>query len=273
MSEPAWGSRTRLRGALRAALGDTDDAALWSDTVLDQALDEAIAEHAHLFPAATVLWQSVEAGITEVQIFPSGDAGEGATVAQPASTGATDIPAPPPGTRDILSVQGVWLQGARLPDDGWAATGPAGTGPYAQGYAWRGNYLYFRNPLSSAEAGPGALRVALLQSYNLPSADDLLLWNGPALDLPLLLLLARRGAYQLLGEWQIRHQGLEQATFEVRHAESSGSTESGGAGTSSSLSRAWLHLAVPPILAALDTAIAAAVRARGRRLLRSARLE
>jgi len=92
-----------------------------------------------------------------------------------------------------------------------------------------------------AETDANALVVAATQTWDLPD-DGGNTWNGPSADLSLLLLLARRNAYQQLAEWQARAQGLTTPTI---------------AGSSSNV-----HLDVPPILAALEVQIRRALDLR-----------
>src|SRR5439155_11396771 len=96
---------------------------------------------------------------------------------------------------------------------------------------------------SGAEVGAAALVVVLAQTWTLPDATNG--WNGPASDVSLLLLLAKRNAYQSLAEWQVREQGL--------------STPTVGSGNTN------VHIDVPPILAALEVQIQRAIALRAPR--------
>jgi hypothetical protein len=69
--------------------------------------------------------------------------------------------------------------------------------------------------------GTGTLRIEWLQTYSMPDDSDPLNdipWNGPGTDLPLLLLYAKRAAYQRLGEWQARDGIVQQQARAVNVA-------------------------------------------------------
>ncbi|HMA37331.1 MAG TPA: hypothetical protein VKY74_22960 [Chloroflexia bacterium] len=237
-----------LRAALRASLIDLESPPLWPDAVLDGCLDEAIAAHSYLFPWPTTVVFDVAPGAQLFVVYPLITAG-------PGPPGYGPAPLLPSAAADLISIQAVELPlGTPVPPDPWQSTDPAnsGSGRYRQGYRWRANLLQLRNPASGPEVGPGRLRLAILQTYWRPAAPADV-WNGPAGDQSLLILLAKRAAYQLLAEWQARTQGLTPATVP-------------GPGLN-------LHLAIPPILAALEVQIARAITLRQQRNTRSRALD
>ncbi len=239
-------TRTALRAMLRAALLDTTAPLLWSDMALDGAIDEAVTAHSYQFPCPVAARYSLGPGQQVVNIVPT----------DPALP--EDVPVPV-GTIncDVIGVQRAELPvGTPLPPDPGQSTDPAASGSarYRQGYRWRGHTLVLHNPASGDEVGSYTLRVEYLQTYNIPLDTPITIaWNGPDSDVPLLLLLAKRAAYQLLAEWQIRTQGATPPTLP----------------SGSSLA----HIAVPPILAALEVEIARALAYRRLRSQRSRALD
>jgi len=198
-------SLTDLRGQLRGLLLDSTAPQVWSDAVLTHCLAEAIAEHSFQFPAQAVAALSLSAGQTAVPLY-----------ALPAELPQAD-PADPTGSAtqaaQILGVLRVELPaGIVLPDDPGQATDPAASGSaqYRQAYRWRAGWIYLRNGASGAEVGAGTLRVELLQTWSVPNEAGTITWDGPQYDLPLILLLAKRTAYQILAEWRARDDKLAQ---------------------------------------------------------------
>jgi hypothetical protein len=227
-----------LRAALRALLLDTATPTVWPDAALDACLWEAVAAHSYRFPCeATLLFDVGESATT----FLLG-AGDGLDSVTPMTSGA-----------DLIAVQRVDLPvGTPIPEDPRPITDPSGTASPAPGqaYRWRGGSLTLRRPATGAEVGPGRLRVETLQTYQRPSADGAVLWNGPLSDRSLVLLLAQRGAYGLLAAWQARDPALLGAAPPTGHAAD-----------------------LPGALAALDAEIARAVAARRARAVRSRPLD
>jgi hypothetical protein len=114
------------------------------------------------------------------------------------------------------------------------------------------------NPASGDEVGSYTARVEYLQTYNIPLDSPItILWNGPDSDVPLLLLLARRFAYEALAEWQVRTQG----------AEADAATWGLPSGT------VGVHIDVPRIIQSLEAQIKRAIDARKQRALRSRTLD
>jgi hypothetical protein len=219
---------TDLVAALRTALGDTTIPYLWDDPTLEQCVADAVNEHSFEYPRLTYGRYALTAGQQEVALAPVGGAG-------------LPDPAAP---SDLVAVVGVELPpGTPIPADAWGSAAPAGAAASraAQGYRARPGVVRLRVPASGAEVGPATLVVAATQTWDLPDTGGTA-WNGPAADLSLLLLLARRAAYQTLAEWQARAQGLTTPTI---------------AGTSSNV-----HIDVPPILAALEVQIRRALDLR-----------
>lgn len=221
-----------LVSALRTALGDTAGPPfLWDDATLAQCVTEAVNEHSWLYPRLTAGLYAVGVGQQEVALAAVGPGG-GPDPAAPAA---------------LLAVVGVELPvGTPIPADAWGSTAAAGAAASRarQGYRSRYGVLRLRVPASGAETGPAALLVAATQTWDAPDATTP--WNGPLPDLALLVLLARRAAYQLLAEWQARAQGLTTPTI---------------AGSSTNV-----HIDVPPILAALEVQITRALALRAGRV-------
>ncbi len=188
-----------LRSQLRDLLLDAVGPQVWSDSALTHCLYEAIAEHSFQFPAQVTAKFSLSAGQTEVPLYALPSQLPQALPLDP--TGAATQAA------QILGVLRVELPvGTVLPDDGGQATDPAASGSaiYRQAYRWRAGWIYLRNAAGGPEVGADTMRVELLQTWSVPSEDGTITWDGPAHDLPLLLLLAKRTAYQLLAEWRAR---------------------------------------------------------------------
>lgn len=236
-------TRSDLRLGLRQALRDTAAPPLWTDEVIDQCIDEAVAGHSLLFPQPRTVYAALAAGARAVVLYPVTD------------PGITALSATPTAAADLIAVQAVELPvGTPIPEAPAQSTDPAGSGSthYRQGWRWRGHTIELRNPAAGAEVGTGTMRIDFLQTYNRPD-DAGITWDGPNLDVPLLLLLAKRAAYQALAEWQVRAQGLAPATVDD--------------------SLANIHLDVSPILADLERQIATAIRLRQTRSIRSRSLD
>jgi hypothetical protein len=222
-------SLTDLRGQLRAAL-DEATPSLWPDAALDVALAAAVAAHSHLFPQRVAAAIDVVDGQQDYPVYPLLDPASG-------------VQRTPPAGVDLIRVEAAELPpGAPLPEDAPGAT-PARprAGRADQGYTMIGGTLRLRRLPAGGEIGAGLLRVILRQTYNWPD-DSGVTWNGPAHDLPLVLLLAKRAAYQFVAERQVAAQGTAAAT-----------------GASGAID---LHIAVPAILASLEVEIARAIAAR-----------
>ncbi|MGI8587709.1 MAG: hypothetical protein ACR2M0_08495 [Chloroflexia bacterium] len=235
-------SQLELRTQLRSSLLDITPPLLWTDDVLNQCIAEAVTTHSLLFPFAATVDLPVALGQQSFSIYPVQNPG---------------LLPPPVGEADLLAVQGVELPvGQPIPQDPWQSTDPAGSASsrYRQGWRVRSNTLTLRNPASGNEIGPATLRVELLQTWNLPDDGSGSSWNGPVHDVPLLVLLSKRSAYQYLAEWQARDQGITPAL-------------------APSGSGANLHIDVPPILVALEVQIDRALKLRQQRNLRSRALD
>lgn len=215
------------RARLRIALGDGTSPYLWDDDTLDQCTLTAITDHALLLPHLVRRAYSVVLGAQEFALTVT-TAG------------------------DLLGVVGVELAGVPLPLRDLQSTGPARSAAsravradgLPQGYSVRDVTLRLRQPASAAETGTNVLVVWQVETYALPDSGTV--WTGPVSDVPLVLLLARRAAYQILAEWQARTQGLTTPTI------ASGSTN--------------VHLDIPPILAALEVEIQRALDLRKARV-------
>jgi hypothetical protein len=203
--------RTTIRTALREALIDTTAPLLWTDTALDQCLDAAVAEHSGWFPCAVAARYSLAAGYERLRIVET-DPSLAEDVPVPVGSIDCDVMRI---TRVQLKVSGAWQE---WPQDRQTPGGPALSGSSRQTNGWRarGPWLYFRPAITAGQAGSYVLRVEYLQTWNRPATTPLVIvWNAPAAHRPLLLLLAQRAAYQLLGAWQARVQeaGADPATW------------------------------------------------------------
>jgi hypothetical protein len=186
-----------LVARLRGALADRVDPYTWDDASLSDCVQQATTEHSYQFPAQAAHRFSVAAG-TQVFDITAKDP----TFPEEGSLGAAV-------NAEVITITRVELPvGTPLPADPGQSTDPAGSSStrYKQGYRARGGRITLTNPASGAEVGTYVMRVEWLQTYNLPYDAGLssVPWNGPVLDLPLLLLYAKRAAYQRLGEWQAR---------------------------------------------------------------------
>ena len=228
-----------FRADLRAALLDEIAPYQWPDSALDGCLWEATEAYAYAFPQQATLVYDLAAGQTGVALYPADDP-TGALMPGPSSPWASNA--------DLIAVQRVELPaGTPIPEDPRQATDPAASGSrgYSQGWWLRGGFLYLRNPAAGPQVGPATLRVETLQTYNRPDAAGLFAWNGPHNDRALISALARRTAYALLGEWRARDA-------------------TPGTPPPADLTR---------LLAAADTALAAALNLRRARALRSRTLD
>jgi hypothetical protein len=228
--------RGTIRTALREALRDTTAPLFWTDVALDQCLDAAVAEHSGWFPCPVAARYSLGLGQERVNIVPT----------DPAL--AEDVPVPV-GTLDcdVMRITRVQFKAGAAweewPQDRQPPGGPAlsGSSRKANGWRARGHWLYLRPAITAGQAGSYVLRVEYLQTWNRPAMAPLPIeWNGPADHRPLLLLLAQRAAYQMLGNWQAR----------VQEAGANASTWGLPAGTVD------VHLDVPHVIQSLDTQIA-----------------
>jgi hypothetical protein len=241
-------TRTALRTALRAALLDNTIPLLWSDVVLDQAIDEAVTAHSYLFPCPVAARYSLGPGQQVIHVVAT----------DPAA--AEDVPIPA-GTIncDVIGIQRVEVPWKTvIPMDPGQSTDPAASGSnsYKQGWRLRGHNVMLTNPASGDEVGSYTARIEYLQTYNIPLDSPITVaWNGPDSDVPLLLLLARRFAYEALAEWQVRTQGA---------------SSTGWIGASGSVD---LHIDVPRIIDSLERQIKRAIDARKTRALRSRTLD
>jgi hypothetical protein len=186
-----------LVGRLRVALADLVDPYTWDDASLGDCIQQAVTEHSYQFPAQAAHRFSVGAG---AQVFDI--TAKDPTVAEEGSLGDAV-------NAEVITITRVELPvGTPLPADPGQSTDPAGSSStrYKQGYRARGGRITLTNPASGPEVGTFTMRVEWLQTYNLPYDAGLssVPWNGPVLDVPLLLLYAKRAAYQRLGEWQAR---------------------------------------------------------------------
>jgi hypothetical protein len=186
-----------LTTRLRVALADRVDPYTWADDSLAACLYQAATEHGYQFPAQAAHRYSVTA---EAQVFD--------ITAKDPSFGETGSLGDAINAEVILITRVELPVGTPLPLDPGQSTDPAGSrsSTYKQGYRARGGRITLTNPASGPEVGTYTMRVEWLQTYNLPYGDGItgVPWNGPVLDLPLLLLYAKRAAYQQLGEWQAR---------------------------------------------------------------------
>jgi hypothetical protein len=229
--------RGTIRTALREALRDTTAPLFWTDTALDQCIDLAVAEHSGWFPCPVAARYSLGVGYERVNIVPT-DPALAEDVPVPVGTLDCDVMRI---TRVQIQASGAWQE---WPQDKQPPGGPALSGSSRQSNGWRarGHWLYLRPAITAGQAGSYVLRVEYLQSWNRPANSPLPIeWNAPADHRPLLLLLAQRAAYQLLGNWQAR----------VQEAGANASTWGLPAGTVD------VHIDVPHVIQSLDTQIAA----------------
>jgi hypothetical protein len=236
--------RTTIRTALREALLDTTAPLFWTDLALNQCIDAAVAQHSGWFPCPVAARYSLGPGQERVNIV----------VTDPALDEDDPVPS---GTTDCdvmrimrvqLLVSGAWQE---WPQDRQPPGGPAlsGSSRRANGWRARGHWLYLRPAITAAQAGSYVLRVEWLQSWNRPAESPLPVeWNAPADHRPLLLLLAQRTAYQLLGNWQAR----------VQEAGANASTWGLTTGTVD------VHIDVPHVIQSLDSQITALYQALAR---------
>jgi hypothetical protein len=197
-----------LRPQLRRALLDLVDPYTWDDATLTACLQQAAVEHGYAFPALVARRFNVTDGLQAFDVT---------TMALQAAEDDTTTSV----NCQVVVVTRVELPtGTVLPEDPGQSSDPAGSrsARYKQGYRVRGGHLTFTNPAAGDEVGTGTLRIEWLQTYSMPDDSDPLNdipWNGPGTDLPLLLLYAKRAAYQRLGEWQARDGIILQKTRAV----------------------------------------------------------
>ena len=220
--------------ALRAQLLDATAPYLWSDTVLEACTVDAVRQHSFLFPRSSLQAYDVTAGQQTITLSPS-NAAE-----------TPDVTA----NGEVFAVLGVELPaGTPIPLDRWDSTAASRSSASrtANGYRWQGKFLRLRNPAAGAEVGPGTLSVEIWQTWDEPDAATTP-WNGPRADYSLVLLLAKRAAYQLLAEWQAREQGIDPQTVTVPTGD-----------------QLVGHIDVAAILAALEVQITRELTLRARR--------
>jgi hypothetical protein len=197
-----------LRSKLRRALLDLVDPYTWDDDTLSVCIQQASLEHSYQFPALAARRFTVTEGL---QVF---DVAAMALAESETDTGTA-------ANSSVLIVQRVELPtGTVLPEDPGQSSDPANarSSTYKQGYRGRGGHITLTNPASGNEVGTNTLRLEWLQTYAMPDDSDPLtevVWNGPVVDVPLLLLYAKRAAYQRLGEWQARDGIILQQTRAV----------------------------------------------------------
>jgi hypothetical protein len=110
-------TRVALRTSLRAVLLDTTAPLLWSDVVLDQAIDEAVTAHSYLFPCPVAARYSLGPGQQVINVVPT----------DPAADEDEGIP---PGTIncDVIGIQRVEVPWKTvIPMDPGQSTDPAGS--------------------------------------------------------------------------------------------------------------------------------------------------
>lgn len=217
----------------------------WGDDTLGSCALAGITDHSFLFPWLTRATYVVDDGQQDWLIYPvSGPTTDPAPVSNPEATSAADL----------IAVVGVELpRGTPIPQGAFTTTPPAGSAAsralradaQAQGYVWHAGQLHLRQPATGDEVGDDQLLVTQAQTWLLPDLDNTIAWNGPVADVPLVLLLAKRAAYETLAEWQVRIQGFDPATIIAPDTN--------------------IHIDVPPILAALEVQIARALELRANR--------
>lgn len=227
-------TRTDFITDLRRQLLDTVAPFVWADQTLALCVVEACNEHSLIYPRMVRGVADVINGQQEFDLWPV------------VASGLMDAPTPVDNA-EVIALVGVELPaGTPICEDRWNSTTPARSTSSrgTQGYRWRQGLIRLRNPASGLEVGGGKLVIELIQTWNSPinEGDS---WNGPESDRGLILMLARRNAYQMLAEWQIREQGVGAETIP------SGNT--------------WLHIDIAPILAALEVQITRALDVRANR--------
>lgn len=187
--------QAQLRTELRALLYDDVAPTVWSDAALDSCVREAWAEHSYLFPWSVL----IQIGLT---VRSNNYTVEPLTLGYSAPTDGRPL-------TDLIGVQAVEYPFLTpLPYDGRAQSNPTGNRMQITGQGWyvEGDQLYLTNLPTQADVDRSALYIYATQTWIRPCDSVGALWNGPASDVELLLLLAKRQAYQLIGEWQQRNQ-------------------------------------------------------------------
>ncbi len=196
--------KAAMRLHLRGLLYDAMQPYVWDDALLDEALDGAIARHSALFACLQTFRVGVSPAQKEFQVYAVVDANaeippEGSNVGTPQYGAAY---------ADLLGIESVELPpGNPLAEDAWPTL--LRPGSYAQAYRARMlpgvAQLTLRNGASRAEVGARMLQVNIRQTWNRPSENGYVAWNGPVQDEPLLYLLSRRGAYGSMAELNERN--------------------------------------------------------------------
>ena len=161
-------TKGQLRTRLRDELGDNGASQVWSDTLLDSLLDEAVDWYSRLFPMQAVAYRDVAAGQTTFAV--------------------------PPGALQI--VQAECPPGTVLPQEASAPAGESSRGGLRQSWSIWAGAVFLGNPASGNEVGTGRLIIKLLLPWDpLSAIDD---WNGPPGDERLLVIWAAGEAWAWL---------------------------------------------------------------------------
>jgi hypothetical protein len=185
-------NKTQLRARLREELGDTGTTTLWSDTLLDDLLDEAVGWYSRLWPLQTEGYRDVTAGQRTFDV--------------------------PPGALGVVSVE--CPPGREFPQEASGTIGSAGTRGLRQSWSRWGDVIYFSNPASGSEVGTLKLVMQVLLPWD--RLDPVEQWNGPEDAERLLVLWAATQAWVWLdGEDQKRGRPARSGAATRRYADES----------------------------------------------------
>jgi hypothetical protein len=183
-------NKTQLRARLRDELGDTGTTTLWSDTLLDELLDEAVEWYSRLWPLQTEAYRDVAANQRTFDVPPG-------------ALGVVGVECPP---------------GKDLPQEANGTIGNLGTFGLRQSWSRWGDVVYLSNPASGGEVGILHLIMRVLLPWD--RLDPVEQWNGPADAERLLVLWAATQAFAWLdGEDQKRGRPTRSGAATKRYTE------------------------------------------------------
>lgn len=182
-------NRTQLRTRLREELGDAGAVTTWSDSLLDDLLNEAVGWYSRLWPMQTAAYRDVASGQRAFDVPPG-------------AIGVAGVECPP---------------GVPLPQEASGTSGAPQTAGLRQTWSLWAGTVYLGNPASGQEVGTAKLTMRVLLPWDrLDPVED---WNGPENDERLLVLWAATEAWAWLdGQDQKRGRPTRTGAMANRYA-------------------------------------------------------